>query len=87
MTMRSTRELLVIMLQEIWRLRTGLCGLIWRLYDARIFDNEEYHRMKNYIKDHRPFNFCYIMMLPFYWESGASKPRRRWLKKHINLLK
>jgi oligoribonuclease (3'-5' exoribonuclease) len=81
--MRSTKELLEIMFKNIWRLKMGLCGLIWQLEESGVITSDEHNHMLEYIKKHRPFNLNLICNSVYYWKPGASKPRIRWIRRHI----
>jgi hypothetical protein len=81
--MRTTKELLQIMLANINKLKGGLCGLVWTLRNDRIFDSNEEIRMLSYIDTHRPINYSYFLRYSYYWRKEKSKPRIRWLKKQI----
>jgi hypothetical protein len=81
--MRSTKELLQIMLSHINEVREGLCGIVWQLGDRGIFNSEEHLRILNYIADNRPINLRRILNTAYYWKPGKIKPRKRWLKRQI----
>jgi hypothetical protein len=82
--MRTTKELLEIMLENIGKLNTGLCRLVRQLQSERIITHEEANHLLNYIFKNKPFNLTTIMSDSFYyWDCGKQKPRRRWLKRHI----
>jgi hypothetical protein len=81
--MRTTKELLAVMLESINKTKTGLCGLCLKLYQVDIINHLEYEELLRYIKEHRPFNLHYMIGNPYYWGKGKLKPRKRWLKRHI----
>ena len=82
--MRTTKELLTVMLTNIKLFKGGLCGLVWRLEDDGIINSNEYLHLLDYMAKHRPMNLRRITNHTYYWRIGKSKPRIKWLKKHIN---
>ena len=91
--MRTTKELLEVMLEHQDKFRLGLC--IWtqelRLY--RIISFSECVHLKDYIKNNRPSTFSSWDYFKysfsgsrFYWEASEIKPRIKWIKKHIKKL-
>jgi hypothetical protein len=81
--MRTTKELLTIVSENMDKFRTGLCALIGRLEWDGTIGPDEYDHLIEYLKKHRPFNMYYINGDAYYWKQKESKPRKRWLKKHI----
>lgn len=90
--MRKLSDLLEVILQNKKFFGTGLCGLIIRLYYAKIITAEEEDALLCYIDDHAPKNFFYdvykdLLCKPNYWYPlGWWWPRERWIKKHIKKL-
>lgn len=81
--MRSTKELLTIVSQNMYRFRSGLCSIIGKLEWEGSISQDEYHHLKKYLKEHRPFNVYTITDDAYYWKKGELTPRMRWLKRHI----
>ena len=91
--MRSNKEILEIMLDNVERIRDtgGLCRLAFRLYCYNIITFSEAANIETYIMDNRPFMFSSINALLsvnslYHWPKGKVKPRAKWLKKHIKKL-
>jgi len=84
--MRTIKELLEVLLENTYRLETGLCELAWRLGDEGEFSIDEYCLLKNYIIENEPntlFNWFGLSRVGYFWKPGDRKPRIKWLKKHI----
>lgn len=77
------KEILEILLNNIDRLKTGLCGLAYVLYFSEKINLDQYDEFCLYIKKNRPINFRSLVRDLYYWEIGDKKPRIKWLKKHI----
>jgi hypothetical protein len=92
--MRTTKELLELMLEHQDKFYLGLC--IWvnnlKLFDTISFD--EWHELENYIRNNKPSRFSswycfkesFSSSLVFYWEPSNIKPRIKWIKQHIKKL-
>jgi hypothetical protein len=88
--MRTRKEILQLLLDNINLLQFGLCGLAWRLNNLRMISLEECLDIREYIKSQRPKKtykqYNYIRLnYDYYWKPGNAKPRIAWLKKHIEL--
>lgn len=77
------KEILEILLNNIGRLKTGLCGLAYVLYHDNKINLDQYDEFCLYIKKNRPINFRFWDHDLYYWKVGDKKPRIEWLKKHI----
>jgi hypothetical protein len=80
--MRTTKELLQIMLNNQNLFDGGLCRWAFNLWENRNINYNELNQLNNYISTHptlRGINRAY------YWECGKIKPRIEWLKNHIQL--
>lgn len=80
--MRTTKELLQIMLDNIDEMVFGLCGLVSLLRTRGIITLHEYFRLKHYLEDNRPPE---LYGSAYWWKIGVKKPRIKWLKKQIKL--
>jgi hypothetical protein len=81
--MRTRKELLQLLLDNINLLQLGLCGLAWRLNNRRMISVEECIDIREYIRQQRPKKT--YKGYDYYWKPGNEKPRINWLKKHIEL--
>jgi hypothetical protein len=84
MKTRPIKELLELMLENIWMFRTGLCMLSMSLYTWDIITGEEYLALRAYISRNKPKRL-YSIDRDYYWQPGNEKPRIAWLNKHIEL--
>lgn len=90
--MRSTKELLEVVLENKHLFKTGLCNWIFMLQVHEIISPEERKHLKKYIKKNRPCLFSSWSTFKerldnscYYWEIGVIKYRINWIKKHIKL--
>lgn len=81
--MRTHKELLVILLDNIHLLKTGLCSLIFDLYTVGMITMAERFEIRYYIYNNRPSNLYSIFSTRYFWKKGARKPRIKWLKNQI----
>jgi len=81
--MRTRKEILQLLLDNINLLQLGLCGLAWRLDNLRMISLEECLDIREYIKSQRPKKT--YKGYDYYWMPGNVKPRINWLKKHIEI--
>ena len=88
--MRTNKEILKLLLENIDQLRTGLCGLANRVD----ITYNEYYSIYNYISRYRPNKKSKlyghgpdITNNQYYWEKGDKESRARWLKYHIKICK
>ena len=86
--MRTTKELLFIVLSNIEHFETGLCRLVNYLYLSNAINDAERKLLLSYIYNNRPlwYKIKSVFSNPdeFFWERGKSEPRIKWLKTHIN---
>lgn len=80
---RSIDELLEVMLDNINKFEKGLCLWNTALYAADKISEEEWIRLRRYIKKNRPWFSFY----PYYWPEGELEPRLKWIRKHIKKLR
>jgi len=90
--MRTTREILEIVLENEFGFRMGLCGWVLNLGGLGVISHSECVKVSRYINDHRPFNTRTIIPFSligsaYYWKPGKLEPRVKWLKRHIKKLK
>lgn len=87
--MRTTKELLEVMLENIDSLESGLCILIHKLvFVTNDISFEEHVRLDEYLKENLPDKtFSYEYDPPrFSFPWGEKEPRIKWLKEQIQLL-
>lgn len=79
--MRTKKELLQILLDNIDQLKSGLCVLIIDLWDARVITRAEFNILDCHLESH------WIDFRPepggYYWKIGDKEIRAEWLKKQI----
>lgn len=70
--------------------RTGLCALAVNLLSYNIINENEYDKIRRYIKCNKPKPgsslYCTDGQWGYYWPSHQWKPREKWLKYHIQKL-
>jgi hypothetical protein len=91
--MRTTKELLELMLERQDKFRLGLCIWNQELRLCNIISSHEYSHLKNYIRNNKPSIFsswdCFnqsFYATRFYWKSSNINPRIKWIKQHIKKL-
>jgi hypothetical protein len=91
--MRSNKEILEVLLDNVERIRTtyGLCILAGELHIQGVITWEELRKIRVYIKNNRPSALSSIDALLavnslYHWPKYKVKPRAKWLKKHIKKL-
>lgn len=91
--MRTTKELLEIMLKHKDLFKTGLCFLALTLFSRDIITYQEYITLSSYIRHNRPDYFSWTNYVKgydkrrgYYFPSGKIKPRIYWIKTHIKRL-
>jgi hypothetical protein len=88
-TMRSIKELLIILRDNEFYFRSGLCGLAWKLQSMHtIITMREFNELDKFIDANRPVigdPHCDIDCVdtPWYWPIGEWEPREKWLNDHI----
>ena len=81
--MRTTKELLELMLENKQLFRTGLCALIGDMFCDDIISHHEYSHIYKYITGNRAGN---ARSYSAYWfNCGEIEPRIEWIKQHIEL--
>ena len=80
--MRTTKELLELMLKHQELFKVGLCYLAFDLYDDDLITRAEYLLLRQYIKENKPENADDT----FYWEKGKIAPRIEWINQQIEKL-
>ena len=86
--MKTNHELLKIMLQNIDELLcTGMCGVArYELPQNKLCTNEEGMKLDRYIERNTPKEIIGTANHGWYWwERGEVEPRKKWLKKQIEL--
>lgn len=86
--MRTTKELLEVMLNNKQIFSTGLCSWAGQLYWNGMINRDEEARLAVYIRVSRPSKFSSFGAFKnrssgYYWPNGDINPRIKWLKKHI----
>ena len=91
--MRSTKELLEIMLQHKHLFYKGLCFWGERLELNSIITKKEGELLYEYIKCNRPDYFSWTNFIKgyksegYFFPRGNIKPRIHWIKRHVKKLK
>jgi hypothetical protein len=95
--MRDIKTLLQLMLDNKQLFSTGLCGFTGTLRNNGIITTEELWYVDKYISSNVPTDsFLYklfsnkkvresLNMRGYWYPCGWFYPRKRWIKKHINL--
>lgn len=79
---RSILELLKLLLSNIDMLERGLCHLILKLCVRNYITTKELRILRQYLIKNTPIEFEYD---DFWWPKGEKEPRRKWLKKQIEI--
>lgn len=97
--MRTNKELLQLLLDNIDKLGTGLCALAQRLNDEDIMSYNDWDKVNFYIYKNKPFYYrlrrslWLVISLPehmsysFFWPIGQKEPRIKWLEQQIKRCK
>lgn len=80
---RSIDELLEVMLDNIDKFEKGLCLWNTSLYAEDKISEEEWIRLRRYIKKNQPWFY----LGGYYWPKGILEPRLKWIRKHIKKLR
>jgi hypothetical protein len=83
--MRTTKELLELLLVNIDALKFGLCALALDLCRHEIINKYEYNSLLIYIDNNRCGNY-YQKDCDYFWKPGSKKPRKVWLEQQIAYL-
>jgi hypothetical protein len=91
--MRTTKELLEVMLEHQDKFTFGLCSWASNLKRYKVINFNEWRTLQVYIKNNRPtvFSSWYNFYTStcgsaYYWEARNIKPRIKWIKEHIKKL-
>lgn len=88
--MRTTKELLQVMLDNIDMLESGLCYYVAALSRNSIISYSEYDHLIKYLDaclPDRKYRGIYIDRLEYCFPYGEKEPRIEWLKQQIEKLK
>lgn len=88
--MRTTKELLEVMLENIDRLESGLCYYAAALARNDIISYSEYEHIIKYLDaclPERKYRGRYLNSLDYSFPYGEKEPRIKWLKEQIDKLK
>jgi hypothetical protein len=80
--MRTTKELLELMLEKHHVFGMGLCACASRLWYSDVITWEELEGLRHYLKMNKPID-AGIM---YWWELGEIQPRIDWINEQIKLL-
>ena len=81
--MRTTKQLLELMLKHKGFFHCGLCHWALYLYENDLFTRSEYRLLIQYIKENKPEE-TYDSV--YYFEPSEIAPRIRWINQQINKL-
>lgn len=94
---RSTKELLQFILEQGNQNFNGdqytpygylgLCSFFRTLYAYSTISTNEYALLLDFLNDHKPKSTKKLWnenLRGYYWPRGEWKPRKKWLKYHIN---
>jgi hypothetical protein len=79
---RGDKELLIILRDNINKLRTGLCFLATQLRWERILTADEEIRIIQYISIHRPKGSGKFEKY-YFWPPREQEPRIHWINKQL----
>lgn len=85
--MRTTKELLQILLNNKCYFENGLCVLAFNLWYNKIISKKEYLYIKEYLNSSNVITLRKLFGSPYFWIKGEWKPREKWLKSKIKKLK
>jgi len=84
--MKTIKELLQLVYDyERKEKCTGLCDIVLTIRNKFVITEQEYFKLKEYIKNNKPENAS--KQYPLWFPMFDWKPRNKWLLKHINLNK
>jgi len=89
--MKTTKQLLQLMLDNQQCFNGGLCYWAAWMHHCELITENEFDTLLSYISDNRPSTFSSIPAFKnldsaYYWKYGDIKPRVKWLEKQINSL-
>ena len=82
--MRTNKELLQLLLDNIDRLQFGLCHLVNTLRIREEITNKEYEHLHKIINCNPP---AIRTSFSYYWPIGRQEPRIKWLEQQIKKCK
>ena len=85
--MRTTKELLQLLLDNKYYFCDGLCGLAVYLYYNKIISKKEYLYIKKYLHSLNVITLRKLFGCSYFWIEGEWEPREKWLKSKIKKLK
>ena len=85
--MRTTKELLQILLNNKCYFENGLCVLAFNLWYNKIISKKEYLYIKEYLYSSNVITLRKLFGCSYFWIKGEWKPREKWLKSKIKKLK
>lgn len=81
---RNTKELLILLRDNMDLLTSGMCQLALRLSHKGIMTDNEYEKVRTYLNNHKPKNLIPERSL-WWWFCGEKEPRLKWLNRHIKI--
>lgn len=85
--MRTTKELLQILLNNKCYFENGLCVLAYNLWYNKIISKKEYLYIKEYLYSSNVITLRKLFGYSHFWKCGEWEPREKWLKSKIKKLK
>ena len=85
--MRTTKELLQILLNNERLFTRGLCKLTLDLLVREVITENEYQYIKEYLYSSNVITLRKLFGRSYFWKNGEWKPREKWLKSKIKKLK
>jgi hypothetical protein len=82
MKTRSDKQLLILLRDNIDRLKTGLCFLIRELWYNDTITEKERDKLQYYISMHRPIAPKWEHY--YFWQPRNKEVRIKWLNEQIN---
>lgn len=78
---RSVRSLLLVLLNNPYLFRDGLCQWVDSLYHYKFITTKEWFILKKYLRENAPKNY-----LIYWFEPGKIEPRIKWIDKQLGKL-
>ena len=78
--MRTTKQLLELLLERQELFHGGLCSWALYLYDDDLILTDEYLLLKKHIKENKPAEICNGF---YYWDFGKITPRIEWIEQQM----
>ena len=73
------KEIAQVLLDNIGKLRTGLCLLSFDLYWNDLLTQEEHEYTKNFFIEPKPSHPSF----PYQWNKGDIEIRKKWLRQQL----